>query len=275
MPSPHVSRRIFLGHAIAAGSTLALGQSISAAPSPHSRGARSGPQPTLILIPGLGADGRIFDPQRVLPWPILIVQWIDPKSRESMAGYAARLAATLTVAPPYFLCGMSLGGMLALEMARHLQPEAVILISSARSSAGIRPLYRLAGRGLAAVPLWGELPRCASDPLARFFARYALPSHNNLTPEQTDLCVEVSTSCSPRFVRWACRAVTTWPGLERIDVPVYHIHGELDRMIPLKRVHPDYVVRSGGHLINITHADEVNRYLREKIEAQLRARRDE
>ena len=50
---------------------------------------------------------------------------------------------------------------------------------------------------------------------------------------------------------------------------VHHIHGDRDRMMPLRRVRPDHVVRGGGHLINLTHADEVNAYMAEKIRSRL------
>jgi pimeloyl-ACP methyl ester carboxylesterase len=42
---------------------------------------------------------------------------------------------------------------------------------------------------------------------------------------------------------------------------VHHIHGEIDRIIPLKGVRPDEVVPQGGHLINLTHTGQVNRFI--------------
>ena len=60
-------------------------------------------QPTLVLVSGLGADGRLFEPQRALPWPIVTVKWLEPHRRETLADYAQRLATALTVAEPFFL----------------------------------------------------------------------------------------------------------------------------------------------------------------------------
>ena len=39
------------------------------------------------------------------------------------------------------------------------------------------------------------------------------------------------------------------------------IHGGRDFVIPAKRVKPDRVVARGGHLINMSHAAEVNEFI--------------
>ncbi|HEX6096779.1 MAG TPA: hypothetical protein VF432_10685 [Thermoanaerobaculia bacterium] len=47
----------------------------------------------------------------------------------------------------------------------------------------------------------------------------------------------------------------------RATVPVHHVHGERDRLIPLHRVRPDRVVAAAGHLLNVTHGAEVNDFI--------------
>ncbi|HOQ88273.1 MAG TPA: homocysteine S-methyltransferase family protein, partial [Phycisphaerae bacterium] len=65
---------------------------------------------------------------------------------------------------------------------------------------------------------------------------------------------------SPQLRRIA-RMLLQWDADGNWPVPVYHIHGDADRIIPFNRVQPDEVVRGGGHLINMTHADQVNRFI--------------
>ena len=51
--------------------------------------------------------------------------------------------------------------MLAYEMARHLKPDAVVLIASCRTRHGLRPLYRAGRRLLPLIPVRrGTLPSC-------------------------------------------------------------------------------------------------------------------
>ena len=75
-----------------------------------------------MLIPGLGADARLFRPQREFFPRLETPPWIEWRRAEPLPAYAARLAATIDAAEPYHLGGASLGGMLALEMARVLDP---------------------------------------------------------------------------------------------------------------------------------------------------------
>lgn len=42
---------------------------------------------------------------------------------------------------------------------------------------------------------------------------------------------------------------------------VHHIHGDRDRVIPIGLVQPDHVIAGAGHLLTMTHADEVNSIL--------------
>lgn len=44
-------------------------------------------------------------------------------------------------------------------------------------------------------------------------------------------------------------------------MPIYHVHGDRDRLIPVHRVAPDRVIAGAGHLLNLTHADAVNEFI--------------
>lgn len=44
-------------------------------------------------------------------------------------------------------------------------------------------------------------------------------------------------------------------------MPIYHVHGDRDRLIPVRRVKPDRVIAAAGHLLNVTHADAVNDFI--------------
>ncbi len=146
--------------------------------------------PKLILIPGLGTDERLFERQRPAFPDLWVPPWIVPRDDEGLAGYAARMAEIIIergdspdfpdtirapsqgdgrrgsekmgLSPsisqtyrPIVLGGVSLGGMLAFEIARHVKPQAVVLIASCRTRQGIRGFFRAAGTSLAGRALWG------------------------------------------------------------------------------------------------------------------------
>ena len=109
--------------------------------------------PPLILLSGMGADERVFAPQLRAFGQLVVPNWIEAKPEESLASYAARLAAAVDPKRPCFVGGASFGGFVAMEMARRLDAMAVFLIGSARSPAelplrvrALRRLSRATGR---------------------------------------------------------------------------------------------------------------------------------
>jgi pimeloyl-ACP methyl ester carboxylesterase len=209
----------------------------------------------LLLLPGVGADGRLFEAQRSCAADVDVIEWIEPATRdESLGQYASRLAATIDTARPFVIGGASFGGMVALELARHVRPLAVILVASCRSPSLLprhyRPLITFA-QLLPAAALTSAPARCRLV-TSRFGLR---------TRQERQLFADMLRETPPAFVQWACRAIFGWPGATDLDLPVHHIHGAGDRIIPLRSVRPDVVVPGAGHLLNVTHRAEVNAFI--------------
>jgi len=85
------------------------------------------------------------------------------------------------------------------------------------------------------------------------------------TREQEAFFAEMLADTQPAFVRWGIAAITAWPGPGELSMPVYHIHGDADELIPIGGVQPDEVVPGGGHLLNVTHAAEVSAFLAQHL----------
>jgi pimeloyl-ACP methyl ester carboxylesterase len=208
----------------------------------------------ILLLPGMANDRRLFDGLTdsvgftVPPWP----EW---RPTDTLQSFAARLASSLT-GPPDVVGGASFGGMVALEMAAVLRPRAVVLLGSARSPDAIAaPLRRLGGAAA-----W--LPGRAFHPRA---FRAALPlllrKRSTLDDAQRARVRAMWESVSGPFLKWSCRAVLAWRPTDH-DVPVFHLHGDRDRLIPIEGVRPTEVLRGAGHLFPITHPAEVAAFIR-------------
>jgi pimeloyl-ACP methyl ester carboxylesterase len=64
--------------------------------------------------------------------------------------------------------------------------------------------------------------------------------------------------------RWATAAVLRWqPGPELDEIPTLHIHGDCDTTLPLSYVHPNVVIRGGGHVLPLTHPEELGTMIAE------------
>jgi pimeloyl-ACP methyl ester carboxylesterase len=210
----------------------------------------------LILLSGMGADERLFAPQREAFPQLIVPRWIAPESNESLSKYAARLARQIEPAGPCFVGGASFGGFVALEMARHLQARACFLIGSIRSPDQL-PLRIRALRACR-----GAATRMPFEWVCRI-AGVSTAACGALSAPSTRALLQQLSEADADFLRWACGAVLAWqPAATPLSIPVYHIHGRRDRVLPVAGTTADVIVEGAGHVLSMTHAAEVNEFLR-------------
>lgn len=207
--------------------------------------------PVWYLIPGLGADERVFR-RLQLPGTMHVLQWLAPQSpAEPLVHYAASLAAAVPLAAPCWLVGVSFGGLLAQEIAR-LRPLArVVLISSLGSPHDLPPLLRLAGatgvHRLVPFGLLKWLPRLAQW----FFGARGGTEYRLLR--------QILADTDPVFARWATAQLLSWrgPGLPG----TVRIHGTRDRLLPAGAGPITSLVPGAGHFLIVSHAAQVSQLL--------------
>lgn len=223
----------------------------------------------LILLPGLGADYRVFFRQAEVVPNIIIPEWLDPMPRESLQSYARRLADQVDPGGPCHVGGLSFGGMLAHYVARHLEAKTCLLIGSLNSPWELPWRYRVLTPVVKYTP-W----------LSRFFVRVAQKgtrtaskklrkrisaNHQSLLRQFNDM--------RPEWFVWAGEAILSWkenkempPAINRLgeEFKVYHIHGQRDPILPCRKTKADVVIPDGGHCINVSRHEIVNRFLLER-----------
>lgn len=211
----------------------------------------------LILLAGMGADHRLFQAQSNAFPNVTTPAWIPPQPRESLPSYARRLAAEIDPGGPCFLGGCSLGGMLALEVARHLQARACLLISSIRSPDELPLRYRML-RPLAGI---------ATQPLRLlpWAARGVQATGRRWMSLQRQILFQQAADADGRFLAWAAWAVLQWTPQPPVNVPIIQIHGTRDRVLPHTLTRPEVLVPGGGHVLPVTHPDLVNQFLRNEM----------
>jgi pimeloyl-ACP methyl ester carboxylesterase len=225
--------------------------------------SRAVPMPKLILLPGVGADARLFEPQRAAFPDLLVPDWLPSEPDESLPHYAARMAGAmaplLNGGGPVVLGGVSFGGMVAYEAAGHVRPAAVVQIASCRSRRAVRALLR-ATRPVATA----ALPSALS--VAKMLSPMAMELLTNLKTKQRNCFVAMFKESDPEFMKWALSAILRWEPSPPPGVPVRQIHGRRDLLLPAANAEADEVVPGGGHLINLTHPTEVNAFIRKTLQ---------
>ncbi|HLZ86511.1 MAG TPA: alpha/beta hydrolase [Puia sp.] len=208
----------------------------------------------VYFISGIGADYRLFTHLR-LPegFEAAYVHWIPPAPNEKLADYAIRLTAQIDTTQPFALVGLSLGGIMSVEMAKHITPLCTILISSVPVSAHLPRFYRMAGNlGLGKL-IPASLLKAATTVKHSLMMR---PAANR------QLMMSIIRDGDDTFIRWALTAVLEWENT-RIPQPLYHIHGTRDEVFPIHLTTPTHTIRKAGHMFLLYRADTVNRILRE------------
>ncbi|HXB07533.1 MAG TPA: alpha/beta hydrolase [Puia sp.] len=203
---------------------------------------------------GIGADYRLFTHLR-LPagFEAAYIHWIPPFANEKLADYAIRLTEQIDTGEPFVLAGLSLGGIMSVEMAKHIHPVCTIIISSVPVSAHLPRFYRMAGQlGLGKlVP--ASLLKAATSVKHGLMMR---PASNR------QLMMDIIRSGDDHFIRWALTAVLEWENAE-IPQPLYHLHGTRDEVFPIGLTKPTHIIRKAGHMFLLYRADTVNRLLSE------------
>ena len=203
------------------------------------------------LIPGLGADERVFRRLR-LTGPVRVLAWLPLQSpTEPLAHYAARLAEAVPPGQPCWLVGVSFGGLLALEIGR-LRPLArVVLISSLQVASQLPLLLRVArSTGLYKLVPFGLLTHVPR--LAQWFFGANGGSEYRLLRQ-------ILRDTDPAFARWATAQLLGW---QSAGVPTaLRIHGTHDRLLPLGGAPAEYQLAGAGHFLIVSHAGQVSQLL--------------
>lgn len=209
----------------------------------------------LYFISGLGADERVFANLKPEGFRLHFIRWQKPFKNEGIEAYAARLSAEINTPSPV-LVGLSFGGIMAVEIAKIVAVDAVILISSAKTSAEIPWYYKLAG----AVRLNRIIP-------AGWLKRWGAVTEwffGMEHPEYRAILKKMLQDTDSDFLVWAIDKVINWKN-KTTPSGVYHIHGTSDRLLPFAFTRPDASIRGGSHFMILDRAEEITALVQQRL----------
>ncbi len=203
---------------------------------------------TIYCISGLGADEKAFSKLNIPGYHLHVIQWKLPSPKETLSEYATRMRAEITESDPV-LMGLSFGGIMSIEIARQIPVKKIILISSVKTRKELPRWMKAAGR----IRLHKVVP-LRSSRLTEPFQNRTLGVTNE---EERLMARAYRRNVDIRYTKWAVHQVLTW-GNTWQPGNLYHIHGDTDRMFPIKRVTPNFTIKNGGHFMILNKAAEVS-----------------
>lgn len=199
----------------------------------------------IYAISGLGADARVFNYLDLI-YPIEVLEWILPIHNDSVSSYANRLSKKIDSSQPFVLIGVSFGGIVAVEIAKVLSPEKVILISSAET-------YR-------ELPKWYHLPQWVH--IFQYLPHFCFVLPNRVAywlfgTTHRALLKTILADTDPKFVRWAIGALVHWRNQEKV-INCRQIKGARDRLIPPTFSENTTIIKGGHHLMIVDQAEKIS-----------------
>ncbi len=204
---------------------------------------------TIYCISGLGADERAFSKLRLPGYELKVIPWLMPEQDESIASYAARMRAGIEEENPV-LMGLSFGGMICTEIAKQVPVKKLIIISSIKSSDELPAWMKI----VAKLRLHKIVPLKSS--------RLTEPIQNIMlgadSAEEKMIASEYRKKVNITYTNWAVNQAINWKNNWQHPATV-HIHGDQDRMFPIKNIRPDFTIKNGGHFMIMNKAADISR----------------
>ncbi len=208
----------------------------------------------IYLFPGQGADFRLFKNLEFdSSYTIQYIEYPIPEKKETMQKFASRFVEQIDTNNKFILIGVSLGGMICTELADVLQPEKVIIISSAKTFHELPGRYNFQKK----IPLNKIVPKSILKGGARVFA----PIVEKDRKQEKETCRDMLKKKHPVYMKRSVDMIINWTR-ETYNADIVHIHGTSDRTIPIKNVQADYTVDQGSHMMVLTMPEQINPILR-------------
>lgn len=215
----------------------------------------------IYLFSGLGADRRVFQLLDLSDYEPIFVEWIIPQKDETIEDYAKKIIFQEDFYQKNqkpILIGLSFGGMLAIEIAKLIPTEKVVLIASAKTKHEIPFYFRWIGKLYLdkIIPAKWLKP---SSKMADMIANWFFGAKSSFDKK---ILKEILKDTNDIFLKWAIGQIIRWKNTTK-PKNITHIHGTKDKILPIYFVDYEHKITNGGHFMTLNKAEEITRKLKE------------
>lgn len=205
---------------------------------------------------GMGANELIFNNLNPNGYEIKYLHWELPTEKESLKSYALRISTQIKHEKPILL-GVSFGGVIVQEIAKMMDYEQIILISSVKKHSEFPPIMKWCKR----LKLHKILP-------LEYFLQKKWWRHLPKGKPHHHLYEKFLTFSSPDYLRWAIDAILNWEQEHSLPRTI-HIHGSKDFIFPAKYIENKIEIKNATHILIITRYRWLNANLPQLLNQNL------
>lgn len=209
----------------------------------------------IYCFPGQGSDKRIFDSLKLAPsFSIKIIEYGTPEKDMSLKTFAKFLSAQIDTSQKFILLGVSLGGMICVELSEILHPEKTIIISSAKNRNDLPFRYKFQK----AIPFYKLFPGSLLLAGAKILQPIVEPDRNKCK----NVFKQMLACKSGIYMKRTIGLIINWDR-KKNSYKIYQIHGANDHTLPMQGIKEvDYVITKGSHMMTLTRSASVNEILK-------------
>lgn len=208
------------------------------------------PRTKVYLIPGQGFDYRVFNNLNLTEnFDTVNIHYVVPGKNCELKEYAQLLAQQIDTTEKFSLIGVSFGGMVCSEMCEFLNPEKVILISSAKERKEIPAGYKMFKYFPINLLVPGSLYKASGQILRPIFE-----------PDEklaNGLFKDMLHDSNNQFMKQSTKMIINWDKKTYSD-KIIHIHGTKDNTLPFRNIKANYTIDKGSHMMVFTRSEDIN-----------------
>jgi pimeloyl-ACP methyl ester carboxylesterase len=181
------------------------------------------------------------------------IEYGTPEKGMNMETFAKTLTNQIDTTRNFILLGVSLGGMICVELSDLINPEKTILISSAKNRTELPFRYKFQK----AIPLYKIFGGRTLLAGAKILQPIVEPDRN----KNKETFKQMISSKDPTYMKRTVSLIINWNRTSN-SKKCLHIHGDNDHTIPLRNIsNPNFILENGSHMIALTSAAEINEIL--------------
>ena len=213
-------------------------------------------KPIIYCIPGLGLDHRLFGKLSISGVELKFLDYIEPSYNESITDYAKRLSKKIEDSN-FSIMGMSLGGILAIEISRIKKVESLFLISTVKNKSEVPSIFKY----MDMLPTKNKTAsKLALDASVAF-----KPYYDKSDAAGSKLFDSMIRSASVELLAWGVQQLSNWSYKEELNCPFYHLHGTADLIFPIKNIDKAETIKGATHYMLYNNAKDVSKRIEARI----------